>query len=107
LADLKVHINTFIDAGGRLAQNNYQLYLCLSASLDASTKEIMTAACSFYLAGVTNTIILRHLRQFTAFYGILSTAFYLRHFIYGILRHFIYGNRAIFIDRYCLRCFPS
>jgi hypothetical protein len=56
LEELKVHVNTFINAGGRLAQNDYQLYLCLSASVDSTTKEIMTAARTLYLAGATNNI---------------------------------------------------
>jgi hypothetical protein len=56
LAELKTHVNLFIDADGRLAQNDYQLYLCLSASLDATTKEIMTGNRTLYLAGLTNNI---------------------------------------------------
>jgi hypothetical protein len=60
LAELKVHVNTFIDAvigpQGRLAQNDYQLYLCLSGSLDAATKEIMNSNRDLCLAGLNDTI---------------------------------------------------
>jgi hypothetical protein len=60
LAELKTHVNTFIDIvvgpPGRLAQNDYQLYLCLSASLDAHTKEVMTSNRSLCLAGVNDAV---------------------------------------------------
>jgi hypothetical protein len=44
LAKLKTHVNTFIDADGHLAQNDYQLYLCLSVLVDSTTKEAMNNA---------------------------------------------------------------
>jgi hypothetical protein len=56
LAELKTHVNTFIDANGRLAQNDYQLYLCLSASVDSTTKEAMTTARNLYIAGAANNV---------------------------------------------------
>jgi hypothetical protein len=60
LPELKVHVNTFIDivigAQGRLAQNDYQLYLCLSALLDAATKEMMTSNRHLCLAGVGDAV---------------------------------------------------
>jgi hypothetical protein len=51
LPELRVHVNTFIDTGGRLPQNDYQMYLCLAKSVDGDTKEKMESERSDYLAG--------------------------------------------------------
>jgi hypothetical protein len=41
LAELKTHVNLFIDNADQIAQNDYMLYLCLAASVDTTTKETM------------------------------------------------------------------
>jgi hypothetical protein len=51
LPELRVHVNTFINAGSRLAQNDYQMYLCLAESVDSDTKEKMELERNNYLAG--------------------------------------------------------
>jgi hypothetical protein len=60
LSEVKTHVNTFIDTAGRLAQNNYQLYLCLADSLDVrskeTTQETTQEARNYYLAGANNAI---------------------------------------------------
>jgi hypothetical protein len=45
-----------LEPPGRLAQNDFQFYLCLSASLDAATKEVMTLNRNLCLAGLNNTV---------------------------------------------------
>jgi hypothetical protein len=56
LAELKTHVNTFVNAAGRIAQNDYMLYLCLAASVDTNTKETMQEAHNLYLAGANNAV---------------------------------------------------
>jgi hypothetical protein len=51
LPELHNHVNTFIDNGNRIAQNDYQLYLCMAASVDSDTKETMESERADYLAG--------------------------------------------------------
>jgi hypothetical protein len=56
LPELTTHVNTFIDAGLRPAQNDYQLFHCITKSVDSSNTEIMQAGRPFYMAGAARNI---------------------------------------------------
>jgi hypothetical protein len=47
----KLYVNTFINTGSRLAQNDYQMYVCLAKSVNGDTEENMELERSDYLAG--------------------------------------------------------
>jgi hypothetical protein len=51
LPELRTHVETFIDLEGRLSQNDYQLYVCLTWSVDVATKETMESEHDLYHAG--------------------------------------------------------
>jgi hypothetical protein len=56
LPELTTHVNTFIDLGQRPAQNDHQLYHCLTKSVDSATTELMQADRPFYMAGVARNV---------------------------------------------------
>jgi hypothetical protein len=51
LPELRTHVETFIDLEGRLSQNDYELYVCLTRSVDVATKETMESEHDLYHAG--------------------------------------------------------
>lgn len=52
------HVNTYINANQRAAQDDYQLFLCLNNSGDTKTKETMEHLSSDFTAGVApNTVV--------------------------------------------------
>jgi hypothetical protein len=56
LQELHMHVDTFIDGGMRPAQNDHQLYHCLTKSIDSGTTEIMQSDRPSYMAGAANDI---------------------------------------------------
>jgi hypothetical protein len=51
LPELHAHVNTFIDTPTHVSQNDYQLYVCLTRSVDVATKETMENEQALYHAG--------------------------------------------------------
>ena len=60
-AEVMAHTLTYINLLMRLAQNNYQLYLCLTTLVDAETKKRMVNESEVYMA---------HIQQVDYFCGV-------------------------------------
>ena len=48
---VKTHVNTYIDLDERNQQNDYQLYVCLNATIDEATKKMMSGLKKDYTCG--------------------------------------------------------
>jgi hypothetical protein len=54
LQELHTHVDTFINGGMRPAQNDHQLFHCLTKSVDSGTTEIMQSDRPSYMAGAAD-----------------------------------------------------
>ena len=54
LDQVKTYVNTYIDVGDRNQQNDYQLYVCLNATVDEATLKMMSSLSEDYTCGVND-----------------------------------------------------
>ena len=54
LAQVKTHVDAYIDLNGRSEQNDYQLYVCINATIDEASKKMMSSLRKEYTCGAAD-----------------------------------------------------